>query len=113
MSTKIELPDLAKSLPAILKRQGSSMRKVSLSMGHPHNYLATNLQSKNPRIALLIELSARTGLNMLEPYMNMLEPAIRPTSQERLLLQKITDLAAELETVKAERDKYWEVVAKK
>jgi hypothetical protein len=50
---------------------------------------------------------------MIEPYMNMLEPAIRPTSQERLLLQKITDLATELETVKAERDKYWEVVAKK
>jgi lambda repressor-like predicted transcriptional regulator len=113
MKPTTELPNLSKHIAAVLKQRGTSMRILSKYLGYTPNYLTNALKGKNPRIEMLIALSNLMGMNLIDSYSYLLDPANRATAQERLLQQKIEQLTTELETVKAERDKYWEVVAKK
>jgi lambda repressor-like predicted transcriptional regulator len=106
MKKKNELPDINKLVGLLLKQRGSSLRRQSLKMGESHNYLGTSLKRKNLPIGLLLELSESLGVNLLEAYLHMLPPHVRPTAAERDLMQRINDLATELLRAKEERDLY-------
>lgn len=120
MNEKIVLPNVSKLLSGWLKREGRSMSRVSVEMGHSTNYLGLALGGGNPRVELLIRLSNLTGINLLDMYMELLSPELRATAGDRELRREIevlrTELVAtqaELEATKAERDKYWEVIARR
>lgn len=113
MKTTIELPNMRKVLAELLKKQGSSMRTLSLKMGRTSNYLTLAFESRSPRIGLLIEVSNLTGINLFDIYLGLLDPGVPGTSKEVVLQDKIDALTKELEATKAERDKYWEVIARR
>jgi lambda repressor-like predicted transcriptional regulator len=113
MKTTIELPNMRKVLAELLKKQGSSMRTLSLKMGRTSNYLTLAFESRSPRIGLLIEVSNMTGINLFDIYLGLLDPGVPGTSKEVVLQDKIDALTKELEATKAERDKYWEVIARR
>lgn len=113
MDKKTTLPDINRLVGALLKQRGSSLRRQSLRMGQSHNYLGTALKRRNLPIGLLLELSNTLGVNLLEAYLSLLLPYVRPTAVERDLHQRINDLTAELQRVTEERDRYWRVIEKK
>ena len=112
---KKELPLMNGIIRAWIKSQGRSLRKLSKQMGQGENYLQQNLKSNDRRPSLLIELSGWLGANMFEPYLLILDanPIIKPTEKEQKLLTEIESLKKELEEVKKERDRYWEVIGKR
>lgn len=113
MEPKTDLPDLNKAVAALLKKRDSSLRALSLQMGHSHNYLSTALQRRNLPIGLLLELSRALEVNLLELYLPQLPAHVRATAVERGLHQRINDLTAELHRVTEEKDRYWKVIEKK
>jgi lambda repressor-like predicted transcriptional regulator len=110
MTQKTTLPDINTYVAVLLKQRGSSLRALSLKMGHNHNWLGTALKRKNLPIDLLLELSNTLGVNLLEAYLPHLEPLVRPTAMERDLIQKMNDQTAHLLRVTEERDRYWKVI---
>lgn len=113
MNKKTELPDINKLVAVLLKQRGSSLREQSLKMGRSHGYLINALKRKNLPIGLLLELSTALGVNLLEAYLHLLPPHVRPTAVERDLQQRLNDLTADLLHVQEERDRYWKVIEKR
>ncbi|MCF8256392.1 MAG: hypothetical protein K9J06_02500 [Flavobacteriales bacterium] len=113
MTKRTTLPDINRLVGTLLQQRGSSLRAQSLKMGQSHNYLGTALKRKNLPIGLLLELSNALGVNLLEAYLHLLQPLVRPTAVERDLLQRLNDLTAELQRVTEERDRYWKVVERR
>lgn len=110
MTKKTALPDISKYVGSLLKQRGSSLRAHSLKMGQSHNYLGTTLKRRNLPIGLLVELSNTLNVNLLEAYLPLLQPLVRPTAAERDLLQKMADQTAQLLRITEERDRYWKVI---
>ncbi len=112
---KKELPQMHAIIKGWVKYNGRSLRKLSKLMGQGENYLQQNLKSNDIRPSLLIELSGWLGVNLFEPYLLLLDanPIIKPTQKEQKLLNEIESLKKELEEVKKERDRYWEVIGKR
>lgn len=110
---KYELPDLLSVINTLAKHNGTSLKSICKRMGRQHNFLHTHLRTKNPRIDVLMELSDLMNVNLLEAYLPLLQPTVRPTAVERDLIQQLAAKTAELETVKAERDKYWGLLEKR
>ncbi len=103
---KYDHPNLLGFLNARAKSKGTSLKAICKQMDRPHNFLHTHLRTNNPRIQVLLELSDLINVNLLETYMALLKPTVRPTAVERDLVRQLAEKTAELEAVKAERDKY-------
>jgi len=110
---KAKLPNLRNAVIGIAQRRGMSLRSLSLRMGHHENYLSDNLASKQPRISFLLELSAMLHTNLLESYLHLLPPTVRPTAIERDQLDQLDRMRQERDTARAERDKYWALLEKR
>jgi hypothetical protein len=107
---KEQQPDVTEGLRAIAFRQGTSLSKLSKEMGQAANYIALHLKQGNPRVMLLVDLSTRLNVNLLEAYLDLLPDAVRATGAEAQLALENAKLKKELEEVKAERDKYWSAI---
>ncbi len=112
MEEKKTLPNLLETVKGYAKLRGRSLKKISLGMGKSPNYLTQKLKNQNPDILILLELSELLNLNLVEHYTTLLPPALQTTHRERALLIELEQLKKELLTLKAERDKYWEVISK-
>jgi len=110
---KYKHPDLLGAINAMAKSKGTSLKAICQRMDRPHNFLHTHLRTNNPRIEVLLELSDLMNVNLLETYMALLKPTVRTTAVERDLIQQLAAKTAELETVKAERDRLWGVLEKR
>jgi len=107
---KEQQPELLEGLRAIAFRQSTSLRKLSLEMGQTANYITLHLKNGNPKVMLLVELSAKLHVNLLEAYLPLLPAEVRATEAEAQLALENAKLKKELEEVKAERDKYWSAI---
>ncbi len=105
--------EILEGLRAIAHQQNTSLSQISKEMGQSPNYLKSHMEKGDPRVMLLVELSVRLKVNLLEAYMDLLPADVRTTGAEHLLALENAGLRQELETVKAERDKYWSAIAAK
>lgn len=87
-----------------------SLNKLSLQLGRAEGYLSKALNNPDLRIGLLLELSDALRENLLEPYVNALDPTLRSTASERHLQQQLYDTQLQLMRVTEERDRYWEAI---
>jgi len=111
MELKNQLPDLLPMLKGYAKSRKSSLYRISKQMGMAPNYLSQKLKKPDANILLLLELSDMMNVNLLEHYLALLPPATQTTHRERALLMELENMRKELEQVRAERDKYWEVIS--
>lgn len=79
-------------------------------MHRNRNYLQQILSRGHVKASTLLELSDVLHVNLFEYYLDQLPESKRITQREKMMKEKISALEKELETVKAERDKYWEAV---
>ena len=110
---KYQLPNLLNVINGLAKNRGITLRSICISMNRQHNFLNSHLRTNDPRIDVLLELSDLLNVNLLEAYLPLLQPKVRPTALERDLIRQLAERTAELETVKAERDRLWGVVEKR
>ncbi len=110
---KYQLPNLLNVVNGLAKNRGITLRSICIRMNRQHNFLNSHLRTNNPRIDVLLELSDLLNVNLLEAYLPLLQPKVRPTALERDLIRQLAERTAELETVKAERDRLWGVVEKR
>lgn len=111
MTDPATLPDIRTIVLSLLKKQGRTLSRASQGMGRSAYYLSVALRDRNPRIGMLMDLSDELGTNLLGYYQDHMPPGVRYTPRDVAYQQEIKALKAELETVKAERDKYWAVIA--
>jgi len=107
---KEQQPELLEGLSVIALSQGTSLSTLSKEMGQASNYLRWHLKQGNPKVMLLVELSTRLNVNLLEAYLPLIPAAVRATEAEKQLALEKEALQKELEKVTAERDKYWGVI---
>jgi hypothetical protein len=110
---KPKMPDIRAHIAGMAHKRNYTLTKMSRAMGRNSNYLHQALSKGDPRIGLLMQLSEMLHHNLLEPYLALMPPTIGPTAAERDLIQQLAAKTAELETVKAERDRLWGVVEKR
>jgi len=110
---KPKMPEIRAHIAGMAHKRNYTLTKMSRAMGRNSNYLHQALSKGDPRIGLLMQLSDMLQQNLLEPYLALLPPTIGPTAAERELIQQLAERTAELETVKAERDRLWGVVEKR
>lgn len=102
--------ELLEGLRAIAAQQSTSLSRLSKEMGQNVTYIATHMKKGDPRVMLLVELSKRLQVNLLEAYLDLLPDGVRTTAAEQRLAEENAQLRKELEEVKAERDKYWSAI---
>jgi hypothetical protein len=102
--------ELLEGLRAIAAQQSTSLSRLSKEMGQNVTYIATHMKKGDPRVMLLVELSKRLQVNLLEAYLDLLPDGVRTTAAEQRLAEENAQLRKELEEVKAERDKYWRAI---
>ena len=103
-------PEILEGLRAIAHQQNTSLSQISKEMGQSPNYLKSHMEKGDPRVMLLVELSKRLQVNLLEAYLDLLPDGVRTTAAEQRLAEENAQLRKELEEVKAERDKYWSAI---
>jgi lambda repressor-like predicted transcriptional regulator len=105
-------PDMLNIITGWAKMRGTSLRKLSLKMHRNENYLQQILSKGEVKASVLLTLSDVLHVNLFEYYLDQLPESKRITQREKMMKEKITALEKELETVKAERDKYWSAISK-
>lgn len=108
---KNELPDLLNAVKALIREQGTTMSALSRALKKEPSYVNRNLHKKKPDVGLITDLSIVLGTNLFDLYGQNLPPNIRATEAERVLTAQIEALRAELDQVRGQRDKYWDVIA--
>lgn len=106
------------ALPAVLEhvRHRAALNRRTLTsierqMGLSHNSLYRQLNGRDPRIGLLVELSRELNHDLLQLYRPLLPANLHTTEREAQLQQQIDSLQAELEKLKKENAKLWAVMA--
>lgn len=115
-----ELPDLKKTVEHLVWEKKTSMTELSRKLGQKQNFVHYHLSNRDLRVSHVIALSEQLKTNFFQDFVNKLSEPLRPLSSEKALhtvveqkQNEIEALRKELETVKAERDKYWDALAGK
>lgn len=98
----------ALNFPALVKYQlkehKQTQRHLSLSLNKEHNYLNRKIKTSKPDPVIILALSMHLGVNLFEPFQNLLPENIRATQKEKELQQQIADLQKQLADITRERD---------
>jgi transcriptional regulator with XRE-family HTH domain len=108
-----QMPDMHTLIKGWAKLKGTSLRKLALKTGKSQTYYNKILKKNDPKASLLLELTDILHVNLFEYYLDLLPEHKRITQREKMMKETIATLEKELETVKAERDKYWAAISRK
>lgn len=106
-------PDHRNFIRVRLKSKRLSLHKLSGKWNRSKGYLSKALQDPDLRVGLLLQLSEALNENLLDHYIQALDPTLRPTAAERNLQQQLNDTQLQLKRVTEERDRYWQALSNK
>lgn len=111
MTKRNELPDLLNAVKALVREQGTTMSALSRALKKEPSYVNRNLHKRDPSVGFVTALSTVLGVNLFDLYGQNLPADMRHTETEQALRAENEALRKELESTRAERDRYWGVIA--
>lgn len=109
---KIQLLNIPGMIKFQLHEHRLGYNRLSKLLGKNTGFMAQQVKRKSPSVALFYALSIHLGMNLFEPFQNLLPENLRSTKRERELQQQIDELKKQLEDVTKERDFLSKIVMK-